>query len=266
MHATLAALINRLDSPAMSGTDVIRWGAPVPSFGELSRARVATLGLNPSKREFVDETGRELQGPHRRFHTLNSLGLRRWSAADAGHLGLILESCRTYFLVSPYDRWFKRLDFVIGGAGASYYGASGSACHLDVIPYATARKWTDLTSRQRSSLLAIAADSLSLLLRDSSVRLLVLNGKSVVEQFEQVTGVTLERHIMQQWTLRRRREPGVAGFGYKALVNSFCGARLRQGMLVLGYNHNIQSSFGVTNGAATAIREWVAQAATAVIQ
>ena len=51
----LTTLINRLDSPAISGTGVIRWGCPVPSFGDLSASRVATVGLNPSNREFVDE-------------------------------------------------------------------------------------------------------------------------------------------------------------------------------------------------------------------
>lgn len=127
MYTTLATLIDRLDSIAMSGTDVIRWGAPVPSFGDLTRARVATLGLNPSNREFVDDSGDELQGPHRRFHTLNSLGLTEWSDVDVRHPRLILDSCRTYFLGNPYDRWFKRLDYVIAGAQASYYDRSGSS-------------------------------------------------------------------------------------------------------------------------------------------
>lgn len=266
MHAALATLIDRLDSPAMSGTEVIRWAAPVLSFGDLPGARVATLGLNPSNREFVDDTGTELRGPDRRFHTLNSLGLRSWLDADARHLQLILDSCRTYFLGNPYNRWFKTLNYVIAGAGVSYYCASSSACHLDLIPYATTRKWTELAFRQRESLLAIAADSLALLLRDSSVRLLVLNGKSVVEQFQQVTGVRLERHEMGQWTLRRRCKPDVGGFGYKTSVNSLCGVGLSHHMLVVGYNHNIQSSFGVTTRAVTAIREWVAEAATEVIR
>jgi len=265
MHTTLTTLIDRLDSPRMLGTDVIRWGAPVPSFGDLSSAKVATLGLNPSNREFVDDSGDELEGPLRRFHTLNSLGIRKWSDVNAHHLRLMLDSCSTYFLGNPYDRWFKTLDYVVAGTGASYYDASGSACHLDLIPYATARKWTDLTFRQRSSLLSNAADSLALLLRDSGIRVLILNGRSVVEQFQEITGTHLEREEMQQWTLPRRRKPDVIGFAYKAFVDSLCGVTLPQYMLVLGYNHNLQSSFGVTTNAVAAIREWVAQATTEVV-
>jgi len=265
MHTTLTTLIDRLDSPKMSGTDVIRWGAPVLSFGDLSSAKVATLGLNPSNREFVDDSGDELEGRLRRFHTLNSLGIRAWSDVDARHLHLILDSCRTYFLGNPYDRWFKRLDYVIAGAKASYYNASANACHLDLIPYATTRKWTSLTFQQRSSLLANAADSLALLLRDSAIRVLILNGTSVVEQFQEITGIRLEREEMHQWTLPRRKQD-VTGFAYKALVDSLSGLPLPQHMLILGYNHNLQSSFGVTNDAVRAIRKWVAQRAAEFIQ
>src|SRR5688572_16748597 len=123
MYTTLTTLINRLDSNAVLGTGVIQWGCPVPSFGDLSTSRVATLGLNPSNREFVDESGNELVGTSRRFHTLKSLGLRSWSDVDSRHLRLMLESCYSYFLGNPYDRWFKILDQVVAGTNASYYDA-----------------------------------------------------------------------------------------------------------------------------------------------
>jgi hypothetical protein len=260
MHSALTTLIDRLDSSAISGTDVIRWGCPVPSFGDLSNATVATLGLNPSNREFVDEVGDELQGRYRRFHTLKSLGLVSWSDVDARHLRLILDSCRTYFFGNPYDRWFKRLDRVVSGARASFYDESHVACHLDLIPYATERKWTDLTAGQRSSLLAIAADTLGLLLRDSPVRTLILNGKSVVEQFQDIAGITLQREPMSAWSLAREQNRDVAGFAYSGVVDTLSGVSLPNEILVLGYNHNLQSSYGVTNGAIYAIRDWITEA------
>jgi hypothetical protein len=266
MHKTLTTLIDRLDSPAVSGTDVIRWGCPVPSFGDLSSARVATVGLNPSNREFVDEQGNELQGPFRRFHTLRSLGLTSWSGVDARHMRLILESCRSYFFGNPYDRWFKRLNQVVSGAKASFYDPSCAACHLDLIPYATKRKWTELTARQRASLLAIAADTLGLLLRDSSVRTLILNGRSVVEQFEDIAGICLERQQMRAWSLPRRPKRHVIGIAYRGVVDTLSGIRLPHEIMVLGYNHNLQSSFGVTTEVIRAIRGWIAQSNSEVTQ
>src|SRR5688572_14130607 len=101
MYSPLTTLIDRLDSSAISATNVIKWSCPVPAFGDLSRSSVATLGLNPSNREFVDEYGKELEGSFRRFHTLTSLGLRSWCEVDSRHLRLILNSCSKYFVGNP---------------------------------------------------------------------------------------------------------------------------------------------------------------------
>ena len=258
MHSTLATLIDRLDDPAIAKTGIIPWGAPVPSFGDLARSTVATVGLNPSNREFVDENGRELDGPERRFHTLQSLGLVSWENAEAKHLRLILDSCRNYFLCNPYDRWFKRLDFIVSGTGTSFYDTLNTACHLDIIPYATSRKWTELSFQQRSKLLSLGRNVLALLLRDSPVRVLLLNGKSVVEYFQTITGVHLESYPMKRWTLPRRTKPDISGFAYQGTLNSLCGVSLSRKILVLGYNHNIQSSFGVTSNVVVAIQKWIA--------
>jgi len=119
MNSLVSTLLRRLDDKSLIGTGVIPWSSPVLSFGDLSTARVATLGLNPSNREFVDGDGKELDGASRRFHTLTSLGLSAWSDAKPRHLSLIAESCRDYFATNPYDTWFKRLDRVIAGLKVS---------------------------------------------------------------------------------------------------------------------------------------------------
>ena len=257
MHTTLTTLIDRLDSPAISGTDVIKWGCPVPSFGDLSSSLVATLGLNPSNREFVDEAGNELQGTSRRFHTLQSLGLRTWAEADIRHIRLILKSCCTYFLGNPYDRWFKRLDQVVRGTKTSFYETSYRACHLDLIPYATKQKWTYLTAAQKSSLLNVAGDTLGLLLRDSPVQILILNGRSVVDVFQELAGIRMDAQEMPTWSLPRSSKPDVVGIAYEGMVDNFSGIELNRKILVLGFNHNLQSSFGVTTKVIQAIREWI---------
>jgi len=257
----LATLLERLEDRAACDADVIPWGAPVPAFGDLASSRVATLGLNPSNREFVDDQGLELSEDLRRFHTLRSLGIESWSQAEAKHLSLILDACRNYFMGNPYDRWFRRLDVVVAATGASFYSAEQPACHLDVIPYATAQKWMALTRRQRARLLDLAGDTLGLLLRHAPVRVLILNGQSVVTLFEKATGVRLERQVMPQWSLPRVSAAPVAGIAYAGVTNSISGHCLAQDILVLGFNHNLQSSFGVTAVAVAAIRAWVAEQA-----
>jgi hypothetical protein len=264
MHQTLKSLLERLDDPALARAKVISWGAPVPAFGDLSRSNIATLGLNPSNREFVDIEGNELDGHQRRFHTLKSLGITRWSNATPRHLQLISESCRKYFHRNPYDGWFRDLDRIISGANASYYGDADHACHLDLIPYATACKWTELTAQQRSLLLDLVGDTLGLLLRDSPIRLLVLNGKTVIGNLEKVTGVRFDRKDVPDWTLPRKAGKGVIGTAYTGVIREIAGIRLNRDVAVLGYNHNIQSSFGVTSQVKASIRTWIARSAVEV--
>lgn len=260
MREMLSALIERLVHAASLQTDVIPWSSPVPAFGDPMRARVATLGLNPSNREFVDCSGNELDGASRRFHTLRSLGLSRWSEANEYHTQLIMESCCAYFYRNPYDSWFKKLDFVISGTEASYYGESELACHLDLIPFATAHKWTELTRQQRFTLLKISGDALASLIRESPIQLLVLNGRSVVQQFEEISGKTLDRRQMSRWALPREAHAKVLGYAYSGAVSEVSGIKLGRELLVLGFNHNIQSSFGVTKQVTEGIRDWIAKA------
>ncbi|MGB7217803.1 MAG: hypothetical protein WBD07_03250 [Vicinamibacterales bacterium] len=261
MNHMLSTLVARLSETVLSQTNVIPWSSPVPAFGDPSTSTIATVGLNPSNREFVDGAGLELQGSARRFHTLNSLGLARWRDANATHLRLIVDSCRAYFFRNPYDGWFKKLDRLISGTRASYYDASTGACHLDLIPYATACKWTELTRHQRSALLDAAGDTLGLLLRDSAIRVLILNGSSVVEQFQIMAETRLDKRAMSAWSLPRRLEPDVKGVAYRGTVRELAGIALEREVLVLGFNHNIQSSFGVTTRVTTAIGRWITQSA-----
>ena len=265
IHTTLSSLLERLDNKSLIKAKVIPWSSPVPSFGDLFSSRIATLGLNPSNLEFVDRDGKELCGDSRRFHTLKSLGLKKWSDANATHRKLILESCNQYFHHNPYGGWFNSLNKIISGTKASYYEASIKACHLDLIPYATACKWTELTPQQRALLLEMSGDTLGLLLKDSPVRLLILNGQTVVDNLQKITGVNFEKNLVPDWTLPRKSGIGVKGFSYKGVIRKVAGVRLNQPVHVLGFNHNIQSSFGVSIPVKAAIRDWVTTSAEDIL-
>jgi hypothetical protein len=264
MHALrneLPNFLEQLDTLADCGVSVIPWSSPVLSFGDLSQASVATLGLNPSDREFVDPAGNELDGYERRFHTLRSLGLKRWRESSPPQLDLILNSCFSYFDKNPYDRWFKRLDYIISGTHASYYNRFFHACHLDLIPYATKTKWGELTQRERNKLVQVAGGSLAILLRESPIRLLVLNGNSVVRGFQALGGATLIAQAMPNWRLPRKTGADVPGISFEGRIEHFAGRPLAHPIGVLGFNHNIQSSFGVTKEVTGEIQDWIGQRA-----
>jgi hypothetical protein len=256
MKKEMAFLLKKMSDPILQKADVISWGAPIPSFGKLTTAKVATVGLNPSNREFVDVKGHELEGTNRRFHTLKSLGLDTWDSIEQKHLDLIIEVCFEYFNRNPYDAWFKKLDNLISGSGKSYYFPSHSACHLDLIPFATFKKWTELDSTKKSELLDVSSDFLGMLLNNSDVETMVLNGQTVVDSLQKMSKVELSKTYMEDWTLPRANSGGVSGYAYKGQINDIGNVKLNRPIRVLGYNHNIQSSFGVTKNVQISIRNW----------
>jgi hypothetical protein len=160
-------------------------------------------------------------------------------------------------LRNPYDRWFRVLERLIGETNASFYGVRSSACHLDLIPWATSLKWGKLPLLQRRALIEGSRDALGLFLRESPVQLLVLNGAAVVETFQSLTGATLTSVLKPNWALRRVGRPGVAGVAYHGLVDSVGAVELDRSVVVIGYNHNLQSSYGLTHEVLARIRRWV---------
>lgn len=252
-------LINRLDNKHLLNTKVIPWASPIISFGNPEQSKIATLGLNPSNREFVDLKENEITGSQRRFHTLSSLNIKSWSDVSDQHISLIYESCQNYFSGNPYNGWFKPLDYLLSGTPYSFYFPSGKACHLDIIPYATSLKWSDLTIDERSSLLNLTGDTLGLILRNSSVETLILNGQTVVDNLERVANIRLEKKQNDSWTLFRSSGLDVLGYSYEGIITRLGNTQLNRKLKVLGYNHNIQSSFGVTKGALTGIKNWIAK-------
>jgi hypothetical protein len=255
MKHVISTLLARLSEAHLREASVIPWSCPVPMFGDISTSRVATLGLNPSNREFVDAVGNELRGTARRFETLRSLGLSTWRNARRGHVERILQSLLHYFSNNPYDIWFRKLDALLSGTRTSYYEAT--ACHLDLIPYATFRKWTGLTPDQRDVLLRASENAFALILRNSPVRVLVLNGTAVVKHFEQAFDHKLERTAAPNWSLNRKTSSPVPGYAFKATIDSLAGISLKHRLLVVGFNHNIQSSFGITRETTAEIGKWI---------
>jgi len=216
----------RIRRPPPSDCRVLPGSTPVVAFGDPHSARVATLGLNPSRIEF-EVKGVELDGQARRFETLRSLGVDSLTDADADVIERVWRRCNGYFHGNPY-RWFNRLEEMLHPIGASYY--DGSACHLDLTQWATDPTWGKLAPRERERLVADDADFLRQQLRTEPIQLLLLNGRAVIDAFHAVLGGQLKP----------------AG----TVADGSVTTRLYTGDLdsirVIGWSTNLQSSFGVT--------------------
>lgn len=255
----LRKMVNFIPEKLLHTLDVINWAAPVPYFGDPCKATIATVGLNPSDREFVSAEGAELTGSLRRFHTLTSLGLTSWNELTPAQLESIHTSCTEYFSRNPYDAWFRPLDLLLRGTNDSFYSSMFHACHLDLVPYATSIKWAFLKPYQRELLLTTSAIFLGQVLKYSPIKILVLNGKTVVDNFERATDVSFHRLLMESWCLPRKNGINIKGFSYEGKISRMADIDIGREVYILGYNHNIQSSYGVTSSVRTSIQEWISQ-------
>jgi hypothetical protein len=119
----------------------------------------------------------------------------------------------------------------------------------------------ELGSSQKHTLLESSRDVIPQLLRTSSIRLLVLNGATVVREVANTLRVHLTPHFMPSWSLRHGTKSEVRGIAYVGDVSSLGGVSLGRRIRIIGYNHNIQSSFGVTSIAREEIARWIMRCA-----
>jgi hypothetical protein len=209
---------------------VVPGSTPVIAFGDPNTSRVATLGLNPSRAEFVSPDGRLLEGD-RRFETLASLGLESLADASEQQVTSVWEGCRTYFQRNPYRRWFDQLETVLAGVSASYL--SGSACHLDLVQWATDPVWRRLNGQAVVRLMADGVPFLRRQLLTSPIELILLNGRRVLEEFQLALNSRLEVQV------------DLVTVG-RTSTSLYVGA-LPSGVRVIGWSMNLQSSYGITN-------------------
>lgn len=236
-------VLSRLRQQLPADGHVVAGSTPVLSFGNAAEAVVATIGLNPSRQEFLDRNGRELSGRSRRFETLKSLGVPELASASDSDLLRVVGACNTYFAANPYRRWFDQLEPILRSVGASYY--DGSACHLDLVQWATDPVWSKIPDRTvRDRLLEQDSVFFRHQLRHGAFRLVLLNGNSVIKQFESVMKISL------------RPKACVSGVSKSS--------RLLVGNLpwrtqVVAWSINVQSSWGVCKVLRDRLAEQVAE-------
>jgi uracil-DNA glycosylase len=126
---------------------------PVLFFGDALRARVATIGLNPSKREYLNKQGEPLTGDDQRFATTTSLGVSSRLDLSDTQSDSAIEIMRSYYDANRpvYDSYFRHLSHFLNGMGASF--RERSAAHLDLVQESTDPPWSGLDASERATLL-----------------------------------------------------------------------------------------------------------------
>ena len=218
------------------------------SFGDLRKACIATLAINPSYGEFLHKEGdREREGIERRLETRQSLRCGNLAEASRETIQRAFSSCNSYFTRRPYA-YFGKLETVLRHLKASFY--DGSACHLDLVQWATRPRWVELDPWEREALLQADVPFLKSQLSHEHLRLVVINGAGVREQYERFFGVRLQEvQFPRQACLEVSGGPSIG----------FFQGRTSSDQHVVGWNINLQSTFGVSKENVRAVAEHVAQ-------
>lgn len=168
--------------PQNENMKIVEHSVPVPFFGNIERARVATISINPSNLEFEDKSGNLLQMPHKRFADRVFLSEKDTDTLSENHAKGVYESLCGYFRNKPYKTWFDRLEKNVEEIlGGSYY--DGTMVHLDIYPWATKKKWSKLRAAEKKQALN-KYDLLKKILRNKNFAYIYINGKATKEQLE----------------------------------------------------------------------------------
>jgi len=182
VHTTV---VERIRRPIPQGLSVLPGSLPIVSFGDPEVASVATLSLNPSWIEFERPRGGWLHGSERRVASLISVGVTDPRELDDDQVARVVRESNGYFNgPNWYKAWFHWLETMLSRSGAGSY-LNGSACHLDLVQWATKPAQAGLDPAVWDRLVADDHEFLRWQLQTSGVSVVLMNGASVVRWVEQ---------------------------------------------------------------------------------
>jgi len=180
-EAVQERMIRRTIQAYPANAPIVSGSTPVVSFGDSTKARVATLGINPSFEEFQDSAKKNLDENSKRLVDHESLGGDFRHGLDENQASLVIEGCASYFQNRPFE-WFNDIESVVLKPNGIDY-KSGEACHLDVIQWATDPVWSKIENKADcQSLLQNDADFLKFQLTSQGYDFIFLNGDTVIKQ------------------------------------------------------------------------------------
>lgn len=177
--------------------ELVEFSTPVVSFGYPVQAKVATLGINPSNNEFQIGNGNKslLPKSEKRLVDTASLNLNSPVSLNREEAVAVVKGCYSYFDPEgkPY-KWFDKLEnHVLRPIGYSY--KDRTACHLDLVQWATDPVWQDAKMSETSRRLLLDGDKefLEFQLKSYDFEYVFLNGGTVVEQVGLLNLFSLEK-------------------------------------------------------------------------
>ncbi|MFP3042406.1 hypothetical protein LQZ19_11375 [Treponema primitia] len=164
---------------------------PIVFFGNYDKSKVCTISLNPSDKEFIDNSNDLLDFKNNeRLCSRKKLRRNDNEELTDDEANAVLKYCNEYFKVHPYKGWFDPLDYFIKHFGNySYY--DDTCVHLDLVQWATTPKWNDVPQNIRQRHLNNDLPVLKYLL-NKDFEVMFLNGKTVVDNVAQCLDLNIK--------------------------------------------------------------------------
>lgn len=182
-------ILNYLTQPLPKCDCIVPQSIPVVFFGNIEKARVATLSINPSLSEFLDGNKLLLNQYSKRFCDREELGVADSDILTPGQSQQIYDSLMNYFHKNPYAGWFNRLEsFVTDIFRTSFY--DDTMVHLDIYPWATNPVWGQLRPGTRNILLKQYDLFAQIILASERMfDYVYINGRTVQNTVQKVFGI-----------------------------------------------------------------------------
>lgn len=199
---------------------------PVISFGNFERARIGTLGINPSSNEFYSKD--KLFAPDKkRLVDLESLEITSHKQITEGKAQEVLEGCYNYFNTRPL-KWFDDFERLLNAKSFSY--RDGSASHIDLVQWCTIPVWRDIPSFERRRLLEFDRDFFHWQIENNDMQVIILGGRQVLNEVQAIPGTKLDLVSKHHYFSKNRK---VSYDIYK--MDDFKGRKL------VGWSVNLQT-------------------------
>jgi hypothetical protein len=248
MDSLAPEIAHRIRRPIPSGLGVLPGSLPVTAFGDVATSVLATISLNPSWLEFQSPMGDWLEGPERRLSSLVSLGVRDPRDLDDDQVARVVADTDAYFRgPDAHMGQFHWLDALLRSSGVASY-ASGTACHLDLVQWATKPVQRALAPPVWQELVEADRDFLRWQLHHSNVKAALVDGAAVLQ------GV-VDAQLVDYWS-QCELEYGAGGRPGRFRVYQATAA----GIIFLGWNMPLGGPIPAADRAA--LTQWISRSLT----
>jgi len=174
----LASLIQEHHEPPAAALGcVVPGSVPIFAFGNTTTSKVATVGINPGPSEFNDQRVTGF------FWTWGAPQQPPASRRDGGWADRVARHYESYFAAGEWGRdtfWGATASLLPRDFGYT----AGTACHVDLSPWATSPVWSEIDSDARAALRTDAQATLPKVLGGplSHVGVLICRGTTATKE------------------------------------------------------------------------------------